>query len=87
MLLPSYFLDINTHQDHTAILWATKRQRFAREGDRPLCPIKMSCFLSKLGEIRTNFEVKLTKSARIVEIDHSEPGETALHLISSANNL
>ena len=32
---------------------------------------------SKLGEIRTNFEVKLTKSVRKVEIDHPEPGETA----------
>ena len=33
--------------------------------------------VSKLGEIRTNFEVKLTKSVRKVEIDHPEPGETA----------
>jgi hypothetical protein len=38
---------------------------------------------SKLGEIRTDFEVKLTKSARMVGIDHSEPGETAPHLVSS----
>jgi hypothetical protein len=36
-------------------------------------------------EIRTNFEVKRTKSARIVEINHSEPGETAPHLVSFAN--
>ena len=39
--------------------------------------------LSKLGEISTKFEVKLTKSARKVEIDHAEPGETAPHQVSS----
>jgi hypothetical protein len=33
-----------------------------------------------LGEIRKNFEVKLTKSARRVEIHQPEPGETAPHL-------
>jgi hypothetical protein len=37
----------------------------------------------KLGQICTNFEVKQRKSARIVGIDHSEPGETAPHLVSS----
>jgi len=36
-----------------------------------------------LGEISTKFEVKLTKSARKVEIDHAEPGETAPHQASS----
>jgi hypothetical protein len=37
----------------------------------------------KLGEIGINFEVKLTKSARRVEIDHPEPGETAPYLVCS----
>jgi hypothetical protein len=37
--------------------------------------------ISKLGEISTTFEVKLTKSARGVEIDHPEAGETAPHLV------
>ncbi|MEO8956871.1 MAG: class I SAM-dependent methyltransferase [Ktedonobacteraceae bacterium] len=32
---------------------------------------------SKLGEISTTFEAKLTKSARRIEIDHSEPEEMA----------
>ena len=41
----------------------------------------------KLGQICTNFEVKHRKSARIVRIDHSEPGETAPHLVSSTNTL
>ena len=35
----------------------------------------------KLGQICTNFEVKQRKSARIVGIDHSGPGETAPHLV------
>jgi len=37
----------------------------------------------KLGQICTNFEVKQRKSARMVGIDHLEPGETAPHLVSS----
>ena len=39
--------------------------------------------IGKLGQICTNFEVKQRKSARMVGIDHSEPGETAPHLVSS----
>jgi hypothetical protein len=35
----------------------------------------------KLGQTSTDFEVKQRKSARIVGIDHSEPGETAPHLV------
>jgi hypothetical protein len=34
-----------------------------------------------LGEISITFEVKLTKSARRVEINHPDPGETAPHLV------
>jgi len=42
---------------------------------------------SKLGEISTDFEMKQRKSARIVGIDHFQPGETALHLVSASNVL
>src|SRR6266516_2757604 len=35
----------------------------------------------KLGQICTDFEVKHRKSARNIGIDHSEPGETASHLV------
>src|SRR5215831_8200549 len=34
----------------------------------------------KLGQICTDFEVKHRKSARIIGIDHSKPGNTAPHL-------
>jgi hypothetical protein len=38
---------------------------------------------SKLGQICTDFEEDVGKSARNRGIDHSEPGETASHLVSS----
>ena len=37
----------------------------------------------KLGQICTNFEAKQRKSASIIGIDHSSPGKTAPHLVSS----
>jgi hypothetical protein len=41
----------------------------------------------KLGQIRTDFEVAVRKSARNMGIDHSPPGETAPHLLSSSTIL
>jgi hypothetical protein len=35
---------------------------------------------SKLGQICTNFEANVGKSARNIGIDHVEPGETASHV-------
>ena len=35
---------------------------------------------SKLGQICTNFEANVEKSARNIGIDHVEPGETASHV-------
>src|SRR6266566_4959896 len=53
-----------------------------------LRPIYHFCVPSgKLGQICTNFEVKQRKLAPIVGIDHSESGETALHLTSFPKTL
>ncbi|GHO58482.1 hypothetical protein [Ktedonobacter robiniae] len=58
------------------------RQTTCVNGTRSLRLFTRACPLpvSKLGETSTTFEVKLTKSARRVEIRHPEPGETAPHL-------